>query len=84
MIWIRFPQVSSRDGHDHGAEVGRRLGEFGAGGALPRVLGMDIVDGELCSWDPVGGEAQRNILLAGCAAGSRSSSVPSAAPGRPR
>ena len=44
----QVPASVIKDGRHNGAEVGRRLGEFDAGGAQPRVLGMDIVDGELC------------------------------------
>ena len=50
--WCRdldqVPAGVIEDGHHDGADVGGRLGELDAGGAQPHVLGVDVVDGELC------------------------------------
>ena len=44
----QVPAGVIKDGRHDGAKVGGRLGEFDAGGAQPRVLGVGVVDGELC------------------------------------
>ena len=44
----QVPAGVIEDGRHNGAEVGGRLGELDAGGEQPLVLGMDVVDGELC------------------------------------
>ena len=42
-----------KDGHDSGADVGRRLREYHAVTGQPGVLGLDVVDGELSERDAV-------------------------------
>jgi hypothetical protein len=42
-----------KDGHDSGADVGRRLGEYHAVAGQPGMLSLDVVDGELSEWDAV-------------------------------
>jgi hypothetical protein len=42
-----------KDGHDSGADVGWRLGEYHAVAGQPGVLGLDVVDGELSERDAV-------------------------------
>jgi len=42
-----------KDGHNGGADVGWRLGEYHAVAAQPGVFGLDVVDGELSERDTV-------------------------------
>jgi hypothetical protein len=42
-----------KDGHDSGADVGRRLRKYHAVAGQPGVLGLDVVDGELSDGDAV-------------------------------